>query len=1049
MFDIDHLYLASYNYVINEDKETGVKTASRTEGLDEMQQAQNGLIDCMMTLLKDTKNSMNSLYKSIDNDTDIPKSLADQIPSAENEKYLPFNFGALHEQVERKNDYINGKNGIGPFALNVTNQILTFLYKVSFATSSFTKNTPIKHLHHIIDTNGDYISAWLSAFINAHVDIVKDPWVVKLNVNPFTYNTINLLVRSGVGEPGVWMLCQPVIKDLAEVEDKVKSQFLRDPGMSKNAYRIKLIEQVLSKYDIPYSDDILRSYTTSADKNDIKKRIDVVNYVLNNPQMLKKQAIDKSGNVDKELQKHVYYAFLSLQPYSQALSNLVTYTKIDTRKHGKSLIQINRYLSNYNELFHPVDDSHSMWNKASLDDLIYGSWIEQKTQSAIRLPMQILANQIYNANSEFIDAVVQFTRMVSPYSSVSSDTMDTISKHLQTAIKSRFMVRYAQDVLGKSIDDIRTMFFGDKYGAYSIAKRLNALKFYVMTDQRYSRLKGNALLDKLRPIEVDDDVISYDGKLTKQPEFITIDSNVDGSKINEDDVMRSWQELLTDQDENVRRFAEDLIVYTFFTSGEYSGWNKLFKYVPPAWIEGKLSNFSINIDGIQCSSYGEYVKGTLNGNMPSLEAMFDDIIANNFMDYSICTEMKEKDQDGNLNFVTDLDQPVIAAKAVSDGTSVPYYISVKKNGAQMRRQDMYNVYKLVGFIPSHIPHMNFPIYCKLPKKGYQQQGGNAIYEYGFSLGYRLNDDPVSYDFLQQSFDNVKTEISKARGIQVVWKDVQSYLNKVYNHDIIPVENDVQEEPVQKQQVEPEVVKSETENDIKYYHVPYTTSSGIKVKHSAVRSFIEALNNVEDEIQNLPLGDHDGKRNPNRDKSKDIPMPYSITYRSLKENESFTYYDYADFVNNLKWFIRDDFSSGLSPYDYPIAFHYNQQTRSYETSSKALYDIVKLFMDNAGLEELVCEAVTELERSKNAYNRFQYDMSDVFNTTGGIQYLIDAVNHSIQNGVLKPQIMTAGGYNELFQEQSLSSALEQSDIYEIFSEEEMKKGEQNKKNCKGK
>jgi hypothetical protein len=46
-------------------------------------------------------------------------------------------------------------------------------------------------------------------------------------------------------------------------------------------------------------------------------------------------------------------------------------------------------------------------------------------------------------------------------------------------------------------------------------------------------------------------------------------------------------------------------------------------------------------------------------------------------------------------------------------------------------------------------------------------------------------------------------------------------------------------------------------------------------------------------------------------------------------------------------------------------------------------------------------------------------------------------------------MTAGGYNELFQEESLSRALEQSDVYEIFSEEEMKKGEQNKKNCKGK
>ena len=216
---------------------------------------------------------------------------------------------------------------------------------------------------------------------------------------------------------------------------------------------------------------------------------------------------------------------------------------------------------------------------------------------------------------------------------------------------------------------------------------------------------------------------------------------------------------------------------------------------------------------------------------------------------------------------------------------------------------------------------------------------------------------------------MKTEISKARGIKVVWSDVQSYLNKVYNHDIIPVENDIQEEPIQKQQVEPEVIKSETENGIKYYHVPYTTSSGIKVKHSAVRSFIEALNNAEDEILELPLGDRDGKRDPNRDKSKDVPMPYSITYRSLKENESFTYSDYAEFVSEFKRYICDDFNSGREEYDYPVSFRYNQQTKSYETSSKALYDIVKLFMDNAGLEELVCEAVTEWAHYEDDHDRF--------------------------------------------------------------------------------
>ena len=88
MFDIDHLYLASYNYgKINETVVTGGDNfevtvgLSKTEGLTEEQLEQNGLIDCMMTLLKDVENSINCLYRSIDNDTDLAQSLAKQLPA--------------------------------------------------------------------------------------------------------------------------------------------------------------------------------------------------------------------------------------------------------------------------------------------------------------------------------------------------------------------------------------------------------------------------------------------------------------------------------------------------------------------------------------------------------------------------------------------------------------------------------------------------------------------------------------------------------------------------------------------------------------------------------------------------------------------------------------------------------------------------------------------------------------------------------------------------------------------------------------------------------
>ena len=108
----------SYNYKKGEDGKLTNKFDPQTEA---KKYHQNMIMDCMMTLLKDTENSTHSLYKSIDNDTDLAKDVADKIPVFGSNKHKAFNFGALTEQVERKNDYITGKKGIGPFALNVTN----------------------------------------------------------------------------------------------------------------------------------------------------------------------------------------------------------------------------------------------------------------------------------------------------------------------------------------------------------------------------------------------------------------------------------------------------------------------------------------------------------------------------------------------------------------------------------------------------------------------------------------------------------------------------------------------------------------------------------------------------------------------------------------------------------------------------------------------------------------------------------------------------------------------------------------------------------------
>jgi len=75
--------------------------------------------------------------------------------------------------------------------------------------------------------------SWISALINAHVDIAKDPYITKLNVNPFTYNLTNLLIRTGLGRKTFYFTTQPIMKDLAIAYMDAASTYMADQYKSK------------------------------------------------------------------------------------------------------------------------------------------------------------------------------------------------------------------------------------------------------------------------------------------------------------------------------------------------------------------------------------------------------------------------------------------------------------------------------------------------------------------------------------------------------------------------------------------------------------------------------------------------------------------------------------------------------------------------------------------------------------------------------------------------------------------------------------------------
>lgn len=750
MFDIDHLYLASYNYHTIDDLGEHVTTHSfdPTEEENLEKYYQNQLLTYLLTLLTDTENSMHTLYKSIDNDTGLLTAISDLVPEEGNTKNRAFNFGTLHEQVLRRNDYITGKTGIGPFALNVTNEVLTYLYGIKFKDTMFTRSVGIDGFDKLVDIDGNYINQWLSGFINAHVDIIKDPYISKLNTNAFTYNIINLLIRCGFGESAIWFVSQPVIRKMAYANNVAQSEFVRDRGSYRSQYALRkaLMEDAVGEYlsDNQMSDENLAKYTSNTDKYSVLERIRVVRGIKDKKELYKLVAMNPTATTVEyegktysvaQLQADVFYAWTALQKYAQALNKLVQYTKIDTRKQGKSFVEMAVYLDNYNDLVDPLIDD-GVLDLRTVKRMVKSSWIDSKTRRAINYPSKVLGFKSFTANSTFTRAVINFTRKISDsQEGISSKLVNKVSRALQTAIKSRYIVDYAKSYLGYNDAYIAGLFVenNDPTHPGTMASRLNRILDAARNNPKYTRLLNNRVLSQLSVVSQENDVvIGYN--TYQKPKFIQVSSNVSNSKVNARVFTEAWLDLLQDEDKFVRAFARDLIIYSFMTSGEYNGWNKLFKYVPEEWLSGQVDT--------DYQSFSDFVQKALDSNCSTYleESIFDEIIANNFQDYDFMHPIR-KYTNNTINYITSSDKNIAILPKVSRREDIQQYVVLKKSDYSSRNAYAVDVYKLLYAVngkdeKGHVAYI--PVYKRIQKRGYHNSQHFDIYEYGWNMNYTEN-----------------------------------------------------------------------------------------------------------------------------------------------------------------------------------------------------------------------------------------------------------------------------------------------------------------------
>lgn len=782
-FDIDKLYLASLAYNVKDNK------ASIEFDKDTKQYHQNKLLENYMTLLKDNENSIQIAMRSIDNDTELVESIANQFESAGSTKTLPYNFYTLHEQTDRRRDYITGKLGIAPFALNVTNQALTMAYGVKLKESEFTKQTPFKRIDLRDDKNGNAVMSWLSAFINAHCDIVKDPYVSKINVNSFTYNMLNFLVRTGQADNSVWFITQPIVKDMAFAAEAASGHYGRD--LSKSKYRAqkdateKALRQYIAGYlgitinndselynnsdirrEINYINSDINSANTDTVDHD-QRRIDIINSMFKGDKYLKSYALKYTSKEDMlkdsdfcKAQIQVYKAWNILQPFVNDISKLVQLTKIDTKKQGNTLAKQLLYKGKYDQFLKDIQQGNTSFESEGVMKMMMHSWIDKKTNSFMRAMKNILAGQVFEATTSYTSLVGQLGQFMNNYSQT-EDIANKLDRNVSQCIKSLFIRSYAEI----NNIDVNRLFFGNN----TIADRLANIKRRINNpDDKLFYLRNNKLLTSLVESDQvkDETTIGNNGQIYPAPKFVSTFHSISESSFNQDDLTDAWDELLDyPDDQELKDFARDLVVYAWLTSGEKSGFNRFFKYVPNSWkiksgfvghVEFWLNKFNTNLKSdIRNAIIDDILRN--NWNDTDFVPQYDYIRKNqrNFTDSGIYDPQLMKPlalcgytQNGKGEWVTTINR--------LDNGQYPRYITVKDEIATKDNNNSNrSLYRLVGVSKfdgikdkdtGNTSLTEVPIYALCKKRGLHFKG-NDIFEFGNSdfgfamnyIGYQEND----------------------------------------------------------------------------------------------------------------------------------------------------------------------------------------------------------------------------------------------------------------------------------------------------------------------
>ena len=841
-FDIDKLFISTVWYSL-EKQEDGSYSAQQIEDITTEEGLSNRVVnDYLDVLCTAAILHPEIFYRSIDQDT----KLADDVISWIKGMYPPTQYDKLNNacgmlqsmpsmQAKVHDEFLAGKKGIGPFALALVNHVLTRIYKVGFNSKGiYLKN---KSLARDTDDDGSSIMGWLSAMINKHVDVAKNPDITYLNVNDSTFSVVALLLRLGYGRRTFMFTCQDIMRDYAFTINQEKSvcrYAKNDNGYADergqaydkivDRYNLKSVKENLSKCS--QADIYEAACREIFDKNVDGKSL--CEYVLEHHGEVPAGMTIRIGKQNFELTNQMF-KFLNLQLFNylqdamaKPLTALQQASVIDNERCITSMIQSEFYKQSVEK----VRQDQTFYN---IDKLFENSYIDGKIRAATKG-----MDAIYEASSSMDkDVVVTIAKAIDPNILLyGKDRMNTFLGTVRDGMVAYYGAQFFDEYCSKNNIDRSTLM---KTGPKGIVRRLATIQSQSRSVRgKYWSLRNNLLLRGLSTEGIigeqyigDPEDMSYNKHRFMDYEFLRFKYAGQSDDNILADVQQAWEQLLNYPDENIQRFARDLVVYSFYTSGEMSGTTKLFKYVPASWrlssgysdffdqnVRKNKANQYENIDNIidkLCRNLwykDKFVRKLSRSMMIKFEG--SDILKSHTR-----TEMPANDAIGEGDVVVNKDpifSPVIAGIQYTEGggarpvfkgdkENCPRYVMcVDDHHDRLTNQDdsasAWTLYRLVGFntyVDGNQKGWQYPIYVQTSILG-EKYYRNNIFEYGEEL--EPNENLDAYTIMKEFLSKLGSRTVKGTDVDSVLSEIIALLDVVnigVNLELIDSETEIAEE----------------------------------------------------------------------------------------------------------------------------------------------------------------------------------------------------------------------------------------------------------------